>query len=112
MLSKYEDGTFKLEEKKGDSNKSFSYHLFLKPVSYTHLDVYKRQGKRLWGGRGNQLAVQIVQQGFRQPGGAQSGAEIARQDSWSRSGQMCIRDRPSAVERAGDGIRSHFPGLV
>lgn len=30
MLSKYEDGTFKLEEKKGDSNKSFSYHLFLK----------------------------------------------------------------------------------
>lgn len=30
MLSKYEDGTFRLEEKKGDSNKSFSYHLFLK----------------------------------------------------------------------------------
>ncbi len=30
MLSKYEDGMFKLEEKKGDSNKSFSYHLFLK----------------------------------------------------------------------------------
>ena len=47
-------------------------------------------GKRLWGGRGNQLAVQIVQQGFRQPGGAQSGAEIARQDSWSRSGLFIL----------------------
>jgi len=30
MLRKSEDGTFELEEKKGDSNKSFSYHLFLK----------------------------------------------------------------------------------
>ena len=30
MLSKNEDGTFELIEKKGDSNKSFSYHLFLK----------------------------------------------------------------------------------
>jgi hypothetical protein len=30
MLSKNEDGTFELIPKKGDSNKSFSYHLFLK----------------------------------------------------------------------------------
>jgi len=30
MLSKNEDGTFELKEKKGDSNKSFSYHLYLK----------------------------------------------------------------------------------
>ena len=30
MLSKNEDGTFELTEKPGDSNKSFSYHLFLK----------------------------------------------------------------------------------
>ena len=30
MLRKNEDGTFELEKKDGDSNKSFSYHLFLK----------------------------------------------------------------------------------
>ena len=30
MLSKKEDGTFRIEGKQGDSNKSFSYHLFLK----------------------------------------------------------------------------------
>jgi wobble nucleotide-excising tRNase len=30
LLSKYEDGTFELISKWGDSNKSFSYHLFLK----------------------------------------------------------------------------------
>lgn len=30
MLDKNEDVTFELKEKKGDSNKSFSYHLFLK----------------------------------------------------------------------------------
>lgn len=30
MLNKLEDGTYDLDEKKGDSNKSFSYHLFLK----------------------------------------------------------------------------------
>ena len=30
MLRKNEDGTFELEQKDGDSNKSFSYHLFLK----------------------------------------------------------------------------------
>lgn len=30
MLNRYEDGTFELNEKKGDSNKSFSYHLYLK----------------------------------------------------------------------------------
>lgn len=38
MLSKYEDGTFKLEEKRGDSNKSFSYHLFLKQTIEEALD--------------------------------------------------------------------------
>lgn len=30
MLNKLEDGTFDLDDKNGDSNKSFSYHLFLK----------------------------------------------------------------------------------
>ena len=30
ILRRYDDGTFDLEEKKGDSNQSFSYHLFLK----------------------------------------------------------------------------------
>lgn len=30
ILEKYEDGTFELIEKRGDSNKSFSYHLYLK----------------------------------------------------------------------------------
>lgn len=30
MFSKLEDGTFDLVEKRGDSNKSFSYHLYLK----------------------------------------------------------------------------------
>ncbi len=30
MLDRQEDGTFELKEKHGDSNKSFSYHLFLK----------------------------------------------------------------------------------
>ena len=29
MLNKFDDGTYELAEKKGDSNKSFSYHLFL-----------------------------------------------------------------------------------
>ncbi len=29
MLSKFEDGSFVLQKKKGDSNKSFSYHLYL-----------------------------------------------------------------------------------
>jgi wobble nucleotide-excising tRNase len=38
MLSKCEDGTFKLEEKRGDSNKSFSYHLFLKQTIEEALD--------------------------------------------------------------------------
>lgn len=38
MLSKYEDRTFKLEEKRGDSNKSFSYHLFLKQTIEEALD--------------------------------------------------------------------------
>lgn len=30
ILKRYEDGTFDIEEKKGDSNKSFSYHLYIK----------------------------------------------------------------------------------
>ena len=30
ILDKYEDGTFAIIEKRGDSNKSFSYHLYLK----------------------------------------------------------------------------------
>ena len=30
MLDKNEDGTFEIDPKFGDSNKSFSYHLFLK----------------------------------------------------------------------------------
>lgn len=30
MLERQEDGTFKLQERRGDSNKSFSYHLHLK----------------------------------------------------------------------------------
>lgn len=30
MLERFEDGTFSLTEKQGDSNKSFSYHLYLK----------------------------------------------------------------------------------
>lgn len=32
MLERHEDGTFELEEKSGDSNKSFSYHLHLKKI--------------------------------------------------------------------------------
>ena len=38
MLIKLEDGTFDLNEKKGDSNKSFSYHLFLKQTILEALD--------------------------------------------------------------------------
>jgi hypothetical protein len=30
MLERFDDGTFELAEKHGDSNKSFSYHLYLK----------------------------------------------------------------------------------
>ncbi|EQA53770.1 anticodon nuclease [Leptospira kmetyi] len=32
ILSRFDDGTFELEEKKGDSNKSFSYHLHIKKL--------------------------------------------------------------------------------
>jgi len=32
ILSKFDDGTFELEEKMGDSNKSFSYHLHIKQL--------------------------------------------------------------------------------
>lgn len=32
ILSRFDDGTFELEAKKGDSNKSFSYHLYIKKL--------------------------------------------------------------------------------
>ncbi|MBI1173838.1 MAG: AAA family ATPase [Sideroxydans sp.] len=32
MLERFEDGTFALVEKQGDSNKSFSYHLYIKQI--------------------------------------------------------------------------------
>jgi len=32
ILEKYEDGTFEIMEKRGDSNKSFSYHLYIKQI--------------------------------------------------------------------------------
>lgn len=32
ILRRFEDGTFELEDKKGDSNKSFSYHLYIKQL--------------------------------------------------------------------------------
>ncbi|WP_133137171.1 AAA family ATPase [Legionella rowbothamii] len=32
ILKLFEDGTFELEDKKGDSNKSFSYHLYIKRI--------------------------------------------------------------------------------
>ena len=38
ILSKYEDGTFELIPKKGDSNKNFSYHLFLKQTIQEAID--------------------------------------------------------------------------
>ena len=38
LLSKQEDETFELIEKKGDSNKSFSYHLFLKQTIQEAID--------------------------------------------------------------------------
>lgn len=38
ILSKLDDGSFELEEKKGDSNKSFSYHLHIKNIIQTAVD--------------------------------------------------------------------------
>jgi wobble nucleotide-excising tRNase len=38
MLSKFEDGTFELNEKQGDSNKSFSYHLYLRDTIQKAID--------------------------------------------------------------------------
>lgn len=38
MLHKFEDGTYELAEKKGDSNKSFSYHHFLKQTIQEAID--------------------------------------------------------------------------
>lgn len=38
MLNKFEDGTYELAEKNGDSNKSFSYHLFLKNTIQEAID--------------------------------------------------------------------------
>lgn len=32
ILKRYEDGSFEIEDKKGDSNKSFSYHLYIKKM--------------------------------------------------------------------------------
>ena len=32
ILSKFDDGSFELDEKKGDSNQSFSYHLHIKKL--------------------------------------------------------------------------------
>ncbi|BBQ06394.1 AAA family ATPase [Elizabethkingia anophelis] len=39
MLNKFEDGTYELVEKKGDSNKSFSYHHFLKQTIQEAVDT-------------------------------------------------------------------------
>lgn len=39
MLNKFEDGTYELIEKMGDSNKSFSYHLFLKQTIQEAIDT-------------------------------------------------------------------------
>lgn len=38
ILSKFDDGTFELEEKQGDSNKSFSYHLHIKNLIQKAVD--------------------------------------------------------------------------
>lgn len=38
MLNKFEDGTYELAKKNGDSNKSFSYHLFLKQTIQEAID--------------------------------------------------------------------------
>ena len=38
LLSKNEDGTYDLQEKKGDSNKSFSYHHYLKQIIQEAID--------------------------------------------------------------------------
>lgn len=39
MFHKFEDGTYELAEKKGDSNKSFSYHHFLKQTIQEAVDT-------------------------------------------------------------------------
>jgi len=39
ILSRLDDGTFELEEKKGDSNKSFSYHLHIKKLIQQAMDT-------------------------------------------------------------------------
>lgn len=41
MLSKFEDATFELNEKLGDSNKSFSYHLYLRDTIQNAIDNNK-----------------------------------------------------------------------
>lgn len=38
ILSQFDDGTFDFEEKKGDSNKSFSYHLHIKKLIQQAVD--------------------------------------------------------------------------
>lgn len=39
ILSRFDDGTFALEEKQGDSNKSFSYHLHIKKLIEQAIDA-------------------------------------------------------------------------
>lgn len=38
ILSRFDDGTFELDEKKGDSNKSFAYHLHIKNLIQQAID--------------------------------------------------------------------------
>jgi len=38
ILSRFDDGTFELEEKRGDSNKSFAYHLHIKNLIQQAID--------------------------------------------------------------------------
>lgn len=69
------------------------------------------QGGGLRGGGGNQLAVQVVQQGIRQFGRAQSRAEIAGEHG--RSGdiafilffrrRLVVREQGTAGRRGGCG---------
>jgi len=43
ILKRFEGGTFEIEEKKGDSNKSFSYHLYIKRLIEEAIDNKKVQ---------------------------------------------------------------------
>ena len=59
------------------------------PVSYTHLDVYKRQGKYNVGTLGR-FGQQLGKRNFKIP--QRSGKQCRRQPD--RGFKMCIRDRP------------------